>query len=211
MKIALIGATGFIGSAVLQEALSRGHQVTGIMRHPEKLPEHPNLVARKGDVTKAETAALVAGHDAVISAYSADRGPEQYEQHISGYRRIIDGVKEAGLKRLLVVGGAGSLEVAPGVQVVDSPEFPEDWKAGALATREVLYLLRDEPGLDWTFLSPSGAIAPGERTGEFRLGTDQLLTDADGESRISLEDYAVAMLDELENPKHIRRRFTVGY
>lgn len=211
MKVALIGATGFIGSAVLREALDREHQVTAIVRHPEKLPEHANLVSQKGDVMKEETAALVAGHEAVISAYSSDRGPEQYEQHISGYRMIIDGVKAAGLKRLLVVGGAGSLEVAPGVQVVDGPEFPEEWKPGALATREVLYLLRDEPELEWTFLSPSGAIAPGERTGQFRLGTDQLLTDADGESRISLEDYAVAMLDELEEPQHSRRRFTVGY
>ena len=210
MRIALIGATGFIGSAVLREALARGHQVTGIVRHPEKLPEHRNLVARKGDVM-VEPASLVAGHNAVISAFSADRGPEQYDQHIAGYRKIIDGVKQAGVNRLLVVGGAGSLEVAPGVQVVDDPEFPEEWKPSSLATREVLYLLRDEQELDWTYLSPSGAIAPGERTGKFRLGTDQLLTDANGESRISLEDYAVAMLDELEDPKHIRRRFTAGY
>jgi putative NADH-flavin reductase len=213
MKIVIIGATGFIGSAVLREALNRGHQVTAIVRHPEKLPQHPNLVAQKGDVTnEAETTALVVGHDAVISAFSSGGDvPDIYQQHISGYRKIISGVKKAGVKRLLVVGGAGSLEVAPGVQLVDTPEFPEEWKAGALATREVLYLLRDEPGLEWTFLSPSAMIAPGERTGQFRLSTDQLLTDADGQSRISLEDYAVAMLDELENPKHIRQRFTVGY
>jgi putative NADH-flavin reductase len=213
MKIALIGATGFIGSAVLQEALNRGHQVTAIVRHPEKLPQHPNLVAQKGDVThEAETAKLAAGHEAVISAYSPGRDvPDIYQGHISGYRQIISGVKKAGVKRLLVVGGAGSLEVSPGVQLVDTPEFPDEWKAGALATREVLYLLRDEPGLEWTFLSPSAMIAPGERTGQFRLGTDQLLTDANGQSRISLEDYAVAMLDELEDPQHIRQRFTVGY
>ena len=213
MKIALIGATGFIGSAVLQEALDRGHQVTAIARHPEKLPQHPDLVAQRGDVTKeTETSALVVGHDAVISAYSPGRNvPDLYEQHISGYRAIIRGVKNAGVHRLLVVGGAGSLEVAPGLQLVDSPEFPEEWKPGALATREVLYLLQDEPELEWTFLSPSATIAPGERTGRFRLGTDQLLTDADGQSRISLADYAAAMLDELENPKHIRRRFTAGY
>jgi hypothetical protein len=213
MKIALIGATGFIGSAVLREALNRGHQVTAIVRHPEKLPQHPNLVAQKGDVTnETETTALVVGHDAVISAYSPGRNiPDIYQQHISGYRMIINGVKKAGVKRLLVVGGAGSLEVAPGVQLVDTPQFPEQWKAGALATREVLYLLRDEPELEWTFLSPSATIAPGERTGQFRLGTDQLLTDANGQSRISVEDYAVAMLNELENPKYIRQRFTVGY
>jgi putative NADH-flavin reductase len=213
MKIALIGATGFTGSAILQEALNRGHQVTAIVRHPEKLPPHPNLVAQKGDVTnETQATTLVAGHEAVISAYSPGRNvPDIYQQHISGYRTIINGVKKAGVKRLLVVGGAGSLEVAPGVQLVDTPAFPEEWKPGALATREVLYLLRDEPELAWTFLSPSAMIAPGERTGQFRLGTDQLLQDANGESRISLEDYAVAMLNELEDPKHIRQRFTVGY
>jgi putative NADH-flavin reductase len=213
MKIAPIGATGFLGSAILREALNRGHQVTAIVRHPEKLPQHPDLVAQRGDVTnKAETNALVVGHDAVISAYSPGRNvPDTYQQHISGYRMIIAGVKKAGVKRLLVVGGAGSLEVAPGVQLVDTPQFPEQWKAGALATREVLYLLHDEPELEWTFPSPSATIAPGERTGQFRLGTDQLLTDANGQSRISVEDYAVAMLDELENPKHIRQRFTAGY
>jgi putative NADH-flavin reductase len=213
MKIALIGATGFIGSAILQEALDRGHKVTGIVRHPEKLPQHPNLVAQRGDVrNETETTELVMGYDAVISAYNPGWDvPDLYQQHIAAYRSIIDGVKKAGVKRLLVVGGAGSLEVAPGVQLVETPEFPEEWKAGSLSTREVLYLLRDEPELDWSYLSPSGAIAPGERTGQFRLGTDQLLKDANGESRISLEDYAVAMLDELENPKHIRQRFTVGY
>jgi putative NADH-flavin reductase len=213
MKIALIGATGFIGSAVLQEALDRGHQVTGIQRHPEKLPQHPNLVAQRGDVrNETETTELVRGHDAVISAYNPGWDvPDLYQEQVSGYRSIIDGVKKAGVKRLLVVGGAGSLEVAPGVQLVDTPEFPDQWKPGSLATREVLYLVRDEPGLEWSYLSPSGTIAPGERTGQFRLGTDQLLTDANGESRISLEDYAVAMLDELENPQHIRQRFTVGY
>jgi hypothetical protein len=213
MKTALIGATGFIGSAILQEALNRGHQLTAIVRHPEKLPQHANLVAQRGDVrNETETTALLVGHDAVIGAFSPGRDvADIYQQHISGYRSIIKAVKQAGVKRLLVVGGAGSLEVAPGVQLVETPEFPEQWKPGALATREVLYLVRDEPELEWSYLSPSGTIAPGERTGQFRLGTDQLLTDANGESLISLEDYAIAMLDELENPKHIRQRFTVGY
>lgn len=213
MKIALIGATGFIGSAILQEALNRGHQVTAIVRHPDKLPQHPNLVAQKGDVRdEKQTLELVVGHDAVISAYSPGRGvSDVYEQHISAYRCIISSVKQAGVKRLLVVGGAGSLEVSPGVQLVDTPEFPEQWKAGSLAAREVLYLLQDESELEWTFLSPSATISPGERTEQFRLGTDQLLTDAKGESHISVEDYAVALVNELEDPKHIRQRFTVGY
>ena len=150
MKIALIGATGFIGSAILQEALDRGHKVTGIVRHPEKLPQHPNLVAQRGDVrNETETTELVMGYDAVISAYNPGWDvPDLYQQHIAAYRSIIDGVKKAGVKRLLVVGGAGSLEVAPGVQLVETPEFPEEWKAGSLSTREVLYLLRDEPELD---------------------------------------------------------------
>jgi len=213
MEIALIGATGFIGSALLQEALNRGHQVTAIVRHPEKLPQHPNLTAQKGDVTnETEITMLVAGHDAVISAYKPGKDvADIFQQHISGYRKIINSVKKAEVKRLLVVGGAGSLEVAPGVQLVDTPALPEEWKPGSRATREVLYLLRDEPELDWSYLSPSAIIALGERTGQFRLGTDQLLKDANGESLISVEDYAVAMLNELEDPKHIRQRFTVGY
>ena len=213
MKIALIGATGFIGSVILQEALNRGHQVTAIARHLEKLPQQPNLDIQKGDVTnEAQVPKLVKGHDAVISAYSPGRdAPDIYQQHISAYRNIINGVKKAGVKRLLVVGGAGSLEVSPGVQLVDTPEFPEQWKPGALGAREVLYMLQEESEFEWTFLSPSNMISPGERTGQFRLGTDQILTDDKGESHISVEDYAVAMVDELEDPKHIRQRFTVGY
>ncbi|MFH1523895.1 MAG: NAD(P)-dependent oxidoreductase [Chloroflexota bacterium] len=212
MKFAIIGATGFIGSVILQEALDRGHQVTAIVRHPEKLPQHPSLIAKKGDVTnEAQAAALIAGHAAVISAYSPKGAVDIYQQYISSYRTIVNAVKKAGVKRLLVVGGAGSLEVAPGVQLVDTPAIPEEWKPGVLGAREALYLLRAEPELDWTFLSPSAVISPGERTGQFRLGTDQLLMDANGQSRITVEDYAVAMLDELENPMHVRQRFTVGY
>jgi putative NADH-flavin reductase len=213
MKIALIGATGFIGSAILQEALNRGHQVTGIMRHPEKLPQHSNLIPRQGDVMdRAQVPELVAGHDAVISAYGPGRDVANvYQQLLSAYQTIIDGVKRSGVKRLLVVGGAGSLEVSPGVQLLDTSEFPEAWKASARAGRDVLNLLRDESELEWTYLSPSMMIVPGERTGQFRLGADQILRDAEGESHISAEDYAVAMVDELEEPRHIRRRFTVGY
>ena len=154
----------------------------------------------------------VAGHDAVISAFNPGwSNPDIYNQQVKGTRAIIDGVKKAGVKRLLFVGGAGSLEVKPGVQSVDLPEFPAEYKQGALATREALNLLRKEPSLDWSFLSPSADLFPGQRTGKFRLGTDQLLADAQGESRISVEDYAMAMIDEVEKPKHIRRRFTVGY
>jgi putative NADH-flavin reductase len=213
MKIALIGATGFVGSAILQEALQRGHEVTAIVRNPEKVKPHPKLRPLKADVQKgAEVTRSVAGHDAVISAFNPGwSNPDIYNQQVKGARSIINGVKKAGVKRLLFVGGAGSLEVKPGVQSVDLPEFPAEYKQGALATRETLNLLRKEPSLDWSFLSPSADLFPGQRTGKFRLGTDQLLADAKGESRISVEDYATAMIDEVEKPKHIRRRFTVGY
>jgi putative NADH-flavin reductase len=154
----------------------------------------------------------VAGHEVVISAFSPGwSNPDLYNQQVKGTRAIINGVKKAGIKRLLLVGGAGSLEVKPGVQSVDLAGFPADYKQGALATREALTMLRQETGLEWSYLSPSADLFPGQRTGKFRLGTDQLLKDANGESRISVQDYAMAMIDEVEKPNHIRRRFTVGY
>lgn len=213
MKLAIIGASGFVGSAILQEALNRANEVTAIVRHPEKVKSHPNLHSKKGDVNNEdEVARLVAGHDAVISAFNPGwNNPDIYNQQVNGTRSIISGVKKAGVKRLLFVGGAGSLEVKPGVQSVDLPEFPPEYKPGALATREALNMLRKEASLEWSFLSPSADLSPGKRTGKFRLGTDQLLRDENGESRISIEDYAMAMIDEVEMPKHIRRRFTVGY
>jgi putative NADH-flavin reductase len=213
MKIALIGATGFVGSRILDEALRRKHEVTAIVRRTERLPVHAGLTAKKGDALKAdELAGLLAGHEAVIAAYNPDQDAvDKYETMVAGAKAIIAGTKKAGIKRLLVVGGAGSLEIAPGQQVIDQPGFPEEWKAGALGTREFLYLLREEPDLEWTFLSPAAMLQPGERTGKFRLGEDQLLVDADGQCRISVEDYAVAMIDELEEPRHIRRRFCVAY
>lgn len=213
MKIALIGATGYVGSRILNEALTRGHEVTAIVRHPERLPVRLGLTAKKGDVYDTEgLAELLAGHDAVISAFNADKdAPDVYEKMVEGAKSIIEATKKAGVKRLLVVGGAGSLEVAPGQQLIDQPGFPEDWKPGALGTREFLYLLRQEPDLEWTFLSPAQTLEPGERTGKYRTGGDQLLVDEQGQSRISVEDYAVAMIDELENPKHIRQRFCVAY
>jgi uncharacterized protein len=213
MKIAVIGATGFVGSAILQEALDRGHDVTAIVRNPAKLKPHPKLRPTQGDVYIAEEVArLVAGRDAVISSFNPGWGnPDIYDLQVKGVRSIIDGVKKAGIKRLLFVGGAGSLEVKPGVQALDLPGFPAEYKQGALATREALNMLRKESGLDWSFLSPSADLSPGQRTGKFRFGTDQMLSDANGQSRISTQDYAVAMIDEVEKPKHIRQRFTVGY
>ena len=193
--------------------MDRGHEVAAIVRNPDKLSPHAKLHPKKGDVyNEDEVARLAAGHDAVISAFNPGwTNPDIYSQQVKGTHSIINGVKKAGVKRLLFVGGAGSLEVTSGVQSVDMPGFPTEYKQGALATREALNMLRNETDLERSFLSPSADVFPGQRTGTFRLGTDQLLTNAQGESRISVEDYAMAMIDEVEKPKHIRRRFTVGY
>lgn len=207
MKLALIGATGYVGSKILTEALERGHETTAIVRNIDKLPRHSKLISKQADVANtSELAALFAGLDAIISSYNPG-----LPNGIAGARSIIAAVKHAGAKRLLVVGGAGSLEVAPGHRLVDSPDFPKEWKEGALATAELLNILRREEVLDWTFVSPAAMLAPGTRTGTYRTGKDQLLAGATGESKISLEDYAVAMLDEVEKPAHPRERFTVAY
>lgn len=202
MKVALIGATGNAGSRILGELTRRGHAVTAVVRNPEKVPGQPGVTAKKGDVfDPAGLAALLRGHDAVISAVHFTA---------SDPVKLIEAVRASGVKRYLVVGGAGSLEVAPGKKLIDTPEFPAAYKAEAAAGGVFLDLLRQEKELDWTFLSPSAMFVPGERTGKFRLGTDQLLTNEKGSS-ISFEDYAIALIDELEDPKHSRRRFTVGY
>jgi putative NADH-flavin reductase len=207
VKIAIIGATGLVGTKILSESLDRGHEVTAIVRNPETLPMHPKLRAAKGDATEpAKLASLVAGHDVVISAFNPGK-----DERGTGARSIIDAVKRAEVERLLVVGGAGSLEVAPGKRLVDQPDFPAQWKDGALRTADFLDQLRGETELDWAFVSPAAMLAPGERTGHYRVGGDQFMTDNDGESRISLEDYAVAMLDEAERPQHHCKRFSVAY
>ena len=222
MKVALIGATGFVGSKILAEALERGHHVTAIVRNPEKHPEtlapRPNLTVKKADALETdELARLLAGHDAVISSFNPGRGvagAEVYDAFVKGHRSIIAAVKKSGVKRFLGVGGAASLKTPDGIEYLDSPTFPkeyEPYKPGIRGTRELYYLLKQEPDFDWIFLAPSSQIAPGQRTGKFRVGKDHLLYDEKGASKISLEDYALAMIDELEHPKHHRERFTVGY
>ena len=208
MKLALFGASGMIGSRILSEALRRGHEVTAVVRDPAKFAvRHKNLTVVKGDVLDADgVASTVKGHDSVLSAV----GPST-EVITGAPRSLNDGMTRAGVKRLVVVGGAGSLEVAPGIQLIDTPQFPKEWLAPARAHSVALATLRKNTTLDWTNISPPALIAPGERTGKFRLGTDQLVTDAKGESRISAEDYAIALLDEVEHPQHIRQRFTVAY
>jgi len=212
MKIALIGA-GYVGGQILKEATDRGHQVTVIVRHPEKLEPHPQVNAVRGDVFDVDgLAQILPGHDAVISAYNPGAThPNAGKLQFQGTLNTMAAAKKAGVKRFLVVGGAGSLEVAPGVQLVDTPHFPAEWKNAASGLRDALAEIRKETELDWTFFSPAALLQPGERTGKFRLGGDQLLMEGQAPGRISTADYAVAMLDEVENPKHIRRRFTAAY
>ena len=213
MKIALLGATGFVGSAILKEALDRGHKVTAIARDPEKLGKRDGLIPRKGDVYDTTSLAqVIAGNDALISAFSPGwKNPNLYDDQVRGTTSIIQAAKKAGIKRVLWVGGAGGLEVRPGVRVVDDPALPDWVRPGSLATIDALEQLRKEPDLEWTFLAPSAEMKPGQRTGKFRIGGDQLLVDSAGHSRISVQDFAVAMIDELERPSHLRQRFTAGY
>ncbi len=202
MKIALIGVTGRVGLRLTTELLARGHAVTGIARHvPADVRAGITILQAEATDTDVLEPLLV-GHDAVISAARFVT---------SDANALISAVNAAGVKRLLVVGGAGSLEVAPGKALLDTDGFPEAFRAEAKAGAFFLERLRSEPDLDWTFLSPSADFAPGVRTGHFRLGGDQLLSDATGKSHISMEDYAIAMVDELERPAHSRQRFTVGY
>jgi uncharacterized protein len=202
MKVAVVGASGRGGSRIVEELVRRGHHVTAIARNTEKIPTGANVTAKKGDVHDAGLADLLKGHDAVISAVRFIQSDPEL---------LIGAVKKSGVKRYLVMGGAGSLEVAPGKKLIDTPQFPDAAKPEASKGGIFLDRLRQEKDLDWSFLSPSALIEIGERTGKFRLGGDQLLTDANGKSRITFEDFAIALVDEVEKPAHIRKRFTVGY
>lgn len=202
MKVAVIGASGRGGSRIVAELARRGHQVTAIARNPEKIEKQANVTAKRGDLYDPDISSLLAAHDAVMSAvHFLDSDPET----------LIEAVRASGVKRYFVMGGAGSLEVAPGVKLVDTPEFPAIYKDEALKGGVFLERLRREKDIDWSYLSPPALIDFGERTGTFRLGKDQLLVDGKGDSKISFEDFAVAAVDELEKPKHSRQRFTVGY
>jgi putative NADH-flavin reductase len=213
MKIALIGGTGFVGSAVLGELLRRGHTVTALARNVSKFAARPALTVVAADaLNSAQVAQAVEGHDAVISAYNPGwTDPNLNALFLQGSKAITEGVKKSGVKRLLVVGGAGSLYVAPGVQLVDTPSFPAEWKQGALAARDALNLIRAETTLDWTFLSPPVFLEPGDRKGGFRIGDDEVLMAGDKPAGITVADLAVAIVDEIETPRHVRARFTVGY
>ena len=220
MQVALIGATGFVGAALLQELLQRGHSVVALVRDPARLAARTGLRVVQADVMDASAVqAAVRGSDAVMSAYNAGwANPNIYEDFMRGFRAIVQGVKSAGVKRYLVVGGAGSLYAAPGVQLVDTPEFPAAIKPGASAARDMLTELQQETALDWTLLSPavgfhagSAAQAKG-RTGQYRTGQDAPLMQADGQpGDISAADLAVALVDSMEQGTHLKARFTVAY
>lgn len=216
MKIALIGATGFVGTALVAELLRRGHQVTALARNPAKLDMRPNLVAKALDAYDPDAvAAAVKGHDAVVSAFNPGwDDPALYDRFMQGSQAIVAGVEKSGVRRLVVVGGAGSLFVAPGVQLVDTPEFashvPANVVPGAKAARDALAAMRGNTALDWTFLSPPALLAPGERTGRYRVGGEDLLMAGAAPAGISVADLAVALVDEIETPRHLRARFTVA-
>ena len=209
MHIALYGATGASGSRILAELLSRNHQVTAIVRNPARLPAQPGLAVAEGDVSSADAIAeKIKGTDAVVSAYAPPA--DDTDQLVSATEQLITAVRQSRVPRLLVVGGAGSLEVAPGVTVIDSGHLPAQWLPIAISHAKTLDLLK-KSDINWTYFSPAAFFVPGERTGKFRLGTNQLIANEQGDSRISLEDYAIALVDELDTPKHERSRFTIGY
>jgi putative NADH-flavin reductase len=216
MKIVLFGATGNIGQRITAEALRRGHQVVGVVRDPERVQSpDPRVTLVKGDATDASSVARVSqGADVIVSAISPRpnaRGLPAPSLSVAA-KALLDGARKATVKRLLAVGGAGSLELAPGKRLMDAPGFPEAYKAEAKEGSDSLDVYRSQgKGLDWTFLSPAAEIHPGERTGKYRMTSDQFLTDDKGKSSISYEDYAVALLDELERPKHAGKRFGVAY
>ena len=217
-NVLLIGATGFVGTAILNELVARGHKVTAIVRSMESVKvNNPQIEYVVADATNpAELAALAKGKDAVISAYNPGWGnPRQYEETLENYPKIVEGAKQSGVRRLLIVGGAGTLFVKPGVRLIDTGTLPAEWLPGVKSLGEFyLNTLMKEDGIDWIFFSPAdnlGNMTTGVRTGKYRLGKDDMLFDDKGESFISVEDYAVAMVDELEQENHHRERFTAAY
>ena len=214
-EVLLIGATGFVGSAILNELLNRGHKVTAVVRDPAKLEGKAGVTAVKEDVANVDAiAALAKGKDAVISAYNPGwTNPDIAALITENYPRILNAAKQSGVGRLLIVGGAGTLFCAPGLRVVDSGAIPEEIMGGVRPLGDFyLNTLMNENDIDWVFFSPAGAFDEnGQRTGKFRLGKDDLIVDAEGNSHISVQDYAVAMVDELEQENHHKERFTIGY
>ncbi|EKU89168.1 NAD(P)-dependent oxidoreductase [Bacteroides oleiciplenus] len=214
-NVVLIGASGFVGTAILNELLNRNHKVTAIVRDAKKMnASNPNLTIVEADVTDTDTLKEASkGKDAVISAYNPGwKNPHIYEDTLKNYPLIVESAKQAGVKRLLIVGGAGTLFYAPGKMVMDADDVPAQLLPGIKSLGEFyLNTLRKEKDIDWIFLSPAANMTPGKRTAKFRIGKDDLVVDANGDSNISVEDFAVAMVDELEQEKHHKERFTIGY
>ncbi len=214
-KTALIGASGFVGSAILNELLSRGYKVEALVRNPDKINvENPDLTVKKVDVADEKALAEdLKGYDAVISAYNPGwTNPNIYNDTLQNYPRIVEAAKEAGVKRLLIVGGAGTLFCVPGLRVVDSGVIPAEIMDGVKSLGKFyLDILTKENDIDWVFFSPAGAFVEGTLTSKYRLGKDDLIVDDNGNSTISVADYAKAMVDELEVPAHHKERFTIGY
>ena len=207
MNVVLYGATGNSGSSILQELVSRGHRVTAVSRDTSKLPA--TVTAVQDDLSRVDKiASIIAGADVVISAYAPP--PGDTDALLGVTEREIQAVKIAGNARLIVVGGAGLLEVAPGVSLIASGHLPEQYLPIAKAHQKALEILK-KSDVNWTYFSPAGYFVPGERTGKFRLGTTNLIADAKGDSRISFEDYAVALVDEIERPAHERGQMSIGY
>lgn len=216
MKVALIGASGFVGKILLKELAHRGHTVTAIARNSDKIERTHNVTPVSADVNNVdELSQLLQGHDAVISSYNPGwTNPNMYNDFLAGAQSIQEAVKKSGVKRLITIGGAGSLYIAPDQQLVDTVGFPEEWKPGALAARDYLNILKDETLLDWTFVSPAIEMhqgTSGSRKGTYRKALENPVVNDEGRSIISAEDLSVAIVDELEDPKHIRQRFTVAY
>jgi hypothetical protein len=214
-KIVLIGASGYVGSAILNEALERGDKVMAVVRHPGKITAtHKNLIVKPGDVSSIETVTEVCkSADVVISAYNPGwKNPNIAMETIRVYRVILEGVRKSGVKRFLVVGGAGSLFISPGKRLMDAGVMPESFLPAVRALADFYLIdLMAEKSIDWVFFSPAGILEPGLRTGKFRLGKDDMIVNEKGESKISVQDYAVAMIDEVEKPAHHMERFTIGY
>lgn len=215
MKIAVIGTSGFVGTNITNELLNRNHSVTGISRNI-KTSDKNYLNNISVDVNNiSELTKSLIGHDVVVSAYNAGwQNPNLYDDFIAGSKAIQEAVKLAGVKRYIVIGGAGSLYVAEGVQAVDTPDFPKEFYAGASAARDYFNLLKEENDLDWAFFSPAFEMHPGittGRTGKYRLGNDTPVLNENNRSVLSVEDLAVVIADEIENPKHHKTRFTAAY
>ncbi len=216
MKIAVIGASGFVGKHLVSELVNRKHSIKAFARNSENILAHENVEKIALDVNDVEKLATnLADVDVVVSAYNAGwTNPNLYDDFLKGSKAIQEATKKAGVKRLIVIGGAGSLQATPEIQIVDTPEFPAEIRPGALAARDYLNILKEETELNWTFFSPAPEMHPGTsgvRKGTYRLGTDYPVADENGRSVLSVEDLAVVVADEVEQPKHIKQRFTAAY